>query len=103
MLLTITELTTVVTMWALKKIWGGAVYMVWGTPMSPEQMEIKQLRESIDEMKIINQERLKLEKERKFDDIKKLEKREKEIHNMHDSFRMDYMSQSCPTLINLKQ
>jgi len=104
MLLTMAELTTMITMWALKKVWGGAVYMVWGTPISPEQAEIKELRDSMNEIKELERERLQLEKEKRFDAMTQArhEKREKEIHNIHDSFRASYMedpmSQSCPNL-----
>jgi len=107
--------------------------MIWGPQVTPEQIEIRKLRESIEEIKRLQKERLELEtsllekvkqnpllekveqnpllekveqNEKQSDTekrrLKEIEKREQEIDDMHQSFRLSYMSQSCPNLKDLR-
>ena len=111
------ELTAAISMWALKKAWHGISYMIWGPQVTPEQIEIRQLKQSIEEIKKLQKERLDLEnsllekmkqKEKQPDNtekkrLKEIEKREQEIDDMHQSFRLSYMSQSCPNLKDINK
>lgn len=114
--ITMAELTAAISMWALKKAWHGISYMIWGPQVTPEQIEIRQLKQSIEEIKRLQKERLEIEnsllekvkqKEKQSDTEKKrleeIEKREQEIDDMHQSFRLSYMSQSCPNLKDINK
>lgn len=98
--ITMAELTAALSMWALKKTWNMVSYMIWGQQATPEQIEIKKLRESIEEIKKLQLEKIEIEKNK--ENIKKtesekrrkeIEEREAEIGEMHQSFRLSYMSQ----------
>lgn len=112
--ITMAELTAALSMWALKKTWNMVSYMIWGQQATPEQIEIKKLRESIEEIKKLQLEKIEIDKYqqeknkelKKQEEVekrkKKIEEREAEIDEMHQSFRLSYMSQSCPNLADLR-